>query len=158
MTLTSVLSAGVGIHFWTYSLPEKRIHHPGIGLALGLQARMNDQWILGVHVLHPRAWNDTSNGLPSLAMILSVGCSYSFFRTATMYSDLHMEPGKRIQWGSGIEWTLRNAIGLMLGIHNYPLTWSAGLTLLHQRCELQIAFQYVTDAGIIPSTSIYYAW
>jgi hypothetical protein len=158
MTLTSVLSVGLGMHFWTYSLPEKMIHHPGISLALGLQARINDQWILGVHVLHPRVWENTVNDLSSLAMTISVGCSYSFFKTATVYSELHMAPGKRIQWASGIQWTIRRAIGFMLGIHNQPFTWSAGLTLVHKRCEMQIAFQYVTDTGTIPSTSIHYAW
>ncbi len=158
MTLTSVLSVGLGMHFWTYSLPEKMIHHPGISLALGLQARINDQWILGVHVLHPRVWENTVNDLSNLAMTISAGCSYSFFKTATIYAELHMAPGKRIQWASGIEWTIRRAIGFMLGIHSQPFTWSAGFTLVHKNYEMQIAFQYVTDTGTIPSTSIHYAW
>lgn len=158
MTLSSVISMGLGMHFWAYSLPEKMIHHPGISLALGLQAKINKQWILGIHILHPRVWVNPESGQSGLAMTLSAGFSYSFFKTATVHSELHISPGKRIQWASGMEWTIRRSMVFMLGIHNQPLTWSLGLIVHHKSCELQMAIQYVTDTGSIPSTSIHYAW
>ena len=158
MAITPVLSAGIGMHFWTFSLPEKKLYDPGSSLALGLQARINEQWVLGAHILHPADWNDTASDHPDFTMTISAGCSYSFFKTAIFYSELYMAPEKRIQWANGIEWNLRNSIRFMLGIHNQPFTWSAGISVIRKRYELQITFQYVTDTGTIPNTSIHYAW
>jgi hypothetical protein len=158
MSISKVLSVGLGMHVWTSSIPEKRVYHPGISLSLGLQARINKQWMVGAHVKYPAGWDDGAIGLPNHAMTISLGCSFSFFETATAYADLHMAPGTRIQWANGIEWTLRKTMRLMCGIHNQPFTWSAGISVVHKRCELQVAFQYVNYTGTIPSTSLHYAW
>lgn len=158
MNLSPVLSAGLGMHCWSSSLPEKRIYHPGLSMALGLQARLNEHWVIGAHVLHPAVWKLAPEDLANHPMIISAGCSFSFFETATLYSELRLAPERRIQWANGIEWNLSKPIGLMLGIHNLPLTWSAGIRALRKRMEVQIAFQYINDTGSIPHTSLHYAW
>ena len=158
MAISSRLSAGLGMHFWTFSTPEKKFFHPGISFGLGLQVKINEHWICGVHLLNPASWSDTSSDLPNRKMILSIGCSYSFFRTATIFLDLRMAPENRIQWANGIEWSLRKTICFMIGIHNQPYTWSGGFSVEYKQYEIQIALQYLTDTGTIPYASFHYGW
>jgi len=143
MKLSPDISAGLGMHFQTYSIPEKSFYHPGLGLALGIQGRINEHWVVGAHIQK---------------MIISAGCSYSFFNTATWYSELHCRPGHPIQFGNGLEWKLHKILRLMIGINNQPFTWSAGLALDHHKWRVDLAFQYVTDTGIIPYTSFHHVW
>jgi len=149
MNLSPFLSAGLGMHFQTFSIPEKSFFHPGLDLALGLQARLSEHWVLGAHV-------ETKNSRQS--MLISAGCSYSFFKTATCYSELHIYPGQGIQLASGLEWDLRKKLNMLLGFTTQPITWSAGLAILHKKLVMQLAFQYITENGSIPHTSLHYVW
>jgi len=149
MRLSPHLSAGLGMRFQTYSIPEKSFYHPGLDLALGLQTRISDQWVLGAHM----ASESSRQG-----MCLSAGFSYSFFNTATSYSEFHVRPGQRIQLSQGLEWALQNKISLMMGISNLPVTWAVGLAVLRNNWAIHLAFQYVTERGSIPHSSFHYAW
>lgn len=147
--LSPVISAGLGMHIQTFSLPEKSFYHPGLDLALGLQARFSELWILGAHV-------ETKNSRQN--MLLSAGCSYSIFGTATLYADLHLMPGRRIRLSGGLEWDLRHTFSILLGFTNQPVTWSAGLVFPHKKLVMQLAFQYVPEQGSIPHSSLHYVW
>ncbi|MEN8203632.1 MAG: hypothetical protein ABFS28_13630 [Bacteroidota bacterium] len=149
MRLSPSLSAGLGMHFHTFSIPEKSFFHSGLDLALGLQTRISEHWVLGVHMA-------TESSRQS--MCISAGCAYSFFNTATCYSELHIKPGQGIQLANGLEWSLRKQFSLMLGISNLPLTWSAGVAVLRQNWVMHLAFQYVTENGSIPHSSLHYVW
>jgi len=149
MRLSPSISAGVGMHFNTFSIPELSFYHPELDLAMGIQARINKHWVLGAHIATARSME---------SMCISAGFSYSFFETATCYSELHLRSGHRIQVANGIEWSLREKVRLMLGINNLPYTWSAGLAILRKSWVMHLAFQYISGSGTLPHTSFHYVW
>ena len=158
MKLHSGVSAGLGIHLWTWSIPEKILHQPGVSFALGIQARINKQWMIGAHVLHPASWSASNTETQKQAMLISVGISYIFFHTATCYSEIHVRSEGHIQLSNGIEWSLNKSTMLMIGMHNGPFTCTAGISVHQSRWILHLAFQCVRDTGTIPYTSLHYAW
>lgn len=147
--LNPLISVGLGMQFQTFSIPEKRIYRPDLNLAMGLQTRINKQWVLGAHV--------ATVGFMQ-RMYISFGCALSFFETATCFSELHFKAGQGIHLANGIEWIIGNKLTFMLGINTLPLTWSAGLAILRKSWIMQLAFQYVTGNGVFPYTSLHHEW
>jgi hypothetical protein len=151
------ITAGLGIHLWTWSIPEQILHHPGISFALGIQARISEHLMMGAHILHPLAWT-AAETLRQKWMTISVGLSYTFFGMATWYSEFHVLSEERVQLCNGLEWKIGDGISLFMGIHNGPFVYAAGIHVENARWSVQFAFQYVTDSGSIPQTSIHYDW
>jgi hypothetical protein len=149
MKLSPQLSAGLGMQVQSSSIPEKSFYHPGLDLALGIQIKIPDRWVLGAHV----ASESFRQG-----MCISPGCAYTFFNTATLYLEFHIRPGQRIQLSHGLEWAIGDRISLMTGISNLPATWSGGLSVQHSKWAIHLAFQYISESGSIPNSSLHYAW
>jgi hypothetical protein len=149
MKLSPQLSAGLGMQVQSFSIPGQAFYHPELDLALGIQLRISDHWGLGTHISSENSRQD---------LCISAGCAYSFFQSATLYAECHIRTGQRIQFSQGLEWAIPNRLSLMLGISNLPLTWSAGLLVLHKQWGIHLAFQYVAESGSIPYTSLHYAW
>lgn len=152
------VSAGMGIHLWNSSLAEQVLYASGISFALGIQARIHQQWMVGAHVRHPLSWSSLS--LPSSLprMTISAGFSYTFLKSATLYSEVHIEPGDRIIVVEGLEWHINKRVAMSTGFSNKPLTFCWGLSLLHSKWSIQFAFQYRTRSGTVPFTSLNHAW
>lgn len=147
--LSPLISVGLGMQFQTFSIPEKGIYQPGLNFALGLQARINKKWVLGAHVATISLKH---------SMYISLGCAFSFFETATCFSELHFKAGHGIQLANGIEWPMGSKLTFMLGINTLPFTWSTGLAILKRSWILQLSFQYVTGNGVFPYTSLHHVW
>lgn len=149
MRLSPQLSAGLGMQVQSSSIPEKSFYHPGLDLAMGIQVKISDQWVLGAHIAseHYRQ-----------VICLSTGCAFTFFNSATVYAELHLRTGRRIQLSQGLEWAIRDRISLMTGISNLPLCWSGGLALRQSKWVIHLAFQYINQSGSIPYSSFHYAW
>jgi len=158
MKLNPAISAGIGFHFWTWSIPEKRLHHPGISFALGIQTRINQRWILGAHVYHPHSWTGGNTNVTGQPMVISAGISCALFQKGLCYLEFHMKPRGRIEVSSGMEWIFNDRLGLLLGMHNGPFTLSAGVSTNQNKWILHVAFQYLTDSGTIPQASLHHAW
>ena len=158
LTLHQGITAGVGLHFWSSSIPERMFYHPGFSCALGIQARISDRFIMGCHVLHPAGWTTNVPGFQPRPMVLSAGCSYTFFQTTTYHADIHVFPEGYMQLSHGIQLVLRDRAGFMMGIHNRPFAVSGGLTLSYLHWNIHLAFEYMTDIGSTPSSSLTYAW
>jgi hypothetical protein len=149
MRLSPQLSAGLGMQVQSSSMPEQRFYHPGLDLAMGIQVKLSDQWVLGAHIAseHYRR-----------IICLSTGCAFTFFNSATAYAELHIRPGRRIQLSHGLEWGIRDGISLMMGFSNLPLCWSGGMELRQGKWVIHPAFQYISQSGSIPYSSLHYAW
>lgn len=158
LNLHPFLSAGIGLHFRNTSIREKVFFHAGVSCALGIQFKINENLMLGAHVMHPVAWPDRYPGTDNRQMMISAGVSYTFFRTATYHSDLHVWPSGYIQWSHGLEIFLKDSFRILLGIHNRPHTLSGGIQLKHQRWAVSIAVSYRFDTGTTPSSTLSYAW
>jgi len=152
------ISAGVGIHLWNSTITEQFIYAPGISFALGLQVRIHEQWKLGVRLFHPAVWSSQSDQSREQFMAIEAGFSYSFFKVAWLYSELHIKPGASIILCSGIEWVLKQQIRLRTGINSRPFTFSWGISLRFTKWVAEFSFQYRTDTGLSPLTSMTYAW
>lgn len=152
------ISAGLGIHFWNASLTERLFHAPGISFALGLQIRINEQWKLGARLIHPAKWSAQSPPPIQEFMSIETGFSYSLFRSAQLYLELHVKPGNGIIVCSGMEWILKKQIHLRTGICNRPFTYSWGISLKFTRWIAEFSFRYRTDTGLSPLTSLTHAW
>ena len=158
LKLNPDLSAGMGIHLWNSSLPEQAFYATGISFALGIRARIHKQWILGGHVLHPATWSSLS--LPSApdGMTIAAGFSYTFLKSATIYSEVHIKPGYGIILVEGLEWHLNKRVSMGVGFSDKPFTFSWGISLLQAKWSIQFAFQYRTTSGTVPFTSLSHVW
>ncbi|HER10026.1 MAG TPA: hypothetical protein ENO20_14070 [Bacteroides sp.] len=148
--------AGAGIHFHVSSVPGEWIHRWGTSCALGIQVRVNEELMLGAHVMHPAAWDSGRQGGRMKEMTIATGCSYTFFQTATLYADLHVCPGTFLQSGFGLETMIANRVRLCMGMQHAPLSVACGVEVLHRSWSVQIAGQYILDTGNIPHASLAY--
>ena len=158
LRLNPDISAGMGIHLWNSSIREQLIYAPGISFALGLQVRIQEQWILGARLFHPTAWSSQSKQSKEQHMAIEAGFSYSFFRVARLYSELHIKPGASLILCNGIEWSLNQHTHLRTGICSQPFTFSWGIALRFTKWVAEFSFQYRTDTGLSPLTSLTHAW
>ena len=158
LKLHSNISAGVGIHLWNSTISEQLIYAPGISFALGLQIRIQEQWILGARLFHPAAWRSQSDLSEEQLMRIDAGFSYSFFSVAHLYAELHIKPGAGIILSSGIEWILKQQTTLRTGICSRPFTFTWGISLKLSRWVVDFSFQYRPDTGLSPLTSLTHAW
>jgi len=158
MKLSPDISAGVGIHLWNSSLPEQLFYVSGMGLALGIQARILPHWTIGAHVLHPASWSSLTlpNALPG--MMLSAGFSYAFLESATLFSEIRAFHKLGIILVEGLEWHLNTRVSMRMGYSNKPTTFAWGISLLFRPWKIQFAFQYLSQSGMIPHTSLVHAW
>lgn len=152
------VTAGIGIHGWTSSIPERIIYHPGIACALGIQVRINKQFILGGHVQYPGGWSSDYPGMHLPRMRITAGASYTFFSAATFHTDLHILPEEHIRISHGIELALKDRFAFLLGMHNHPYSGSFGIHYSLQKWIIEIAFEYMVDTGTTPSTSLSHVW
>ena len=152
------LSAGLGLHFWNSSIREHSLYHFGASCALGIRFRINQNLFLGAHVMHPVSWPDREPDTVYRLMMISTGFSYTFFKSTTYHSDLHILPEGTLQWCHGLEHHLSESIKILLGMHNRPYSVSGGITVRHNRWSITIAFAYRIDTGTTPSSSLSYAW
>lgn len=154
----SHISTGVGIHFWNSTINEQIIYAPGISFALGLQVRIQEQWTLGARLFHPIAWSAQSDFPRDKYMSIEAGFSYSFFRLAQIYSELHIMPETYFTVCSGIEWILKQHTVLRTGVSSKPFTFTWGISLNFTKWIIEFSFQYRTDSGLSPLTSLTHAW
>ncbi len=158
LQLHSAISAGMGIHIWNTGIANQYIYAPGISFALGLQVRINEQWKIGMRLVHPVGWT----ALPALPtgqeMIIETGISCSFLKTAHIYTELHIKAESGIILCSGLEWKLNSRINLRTGFCNRPYIFSWGISLKFTRWVTEFSFQYRTDSGISPLSSLTHEW
>ncbi len=158
MKLQHGITAGLGIHLWSSTIPDKVFFHPGFSFALGIQARINDLIVIGAHVNHPVGWYSDNPGQGNDPMVISIGGSYTFFQTITYYSNLQLFSETQIQSCHGIKLKFKERVELLLGMHNRPISISGGVATIFPNWNLYIAFEYIIDSGPIPSSSFTYAW
>jgi len=158
MKLHPEIGIGVGIHLWNSSLPEQVFYAPGMGVALGFQARVHKNWMVGAHVLHPASWCPLPLQQARPGMILSSGFSYNFLEFATVYSEIRAMPGLGMILAEGLEWRLNERASMSAGFSNKPTTLAWGISLRLSTWHLQFAFQYQSHSGTTPFTSLSHDW
>ena len=158
MKLHPAVSAGLGLHFLNTGVSERVLFHAAISCALGIQVKLNEDLCLSGHVMHPVAWSDLDPGLDNRKMMIAAGISYTFFESATYYSDLHLFPQGYLQWCHGIEICAVKQLMIILGTHNRPWSVSGGITLKYHHWSVNLATEYCFDTGTTPSSAITYAW
>lgn len=158
MKLYNNITAGIGLHFWNSSIAEKMLFKPGISCAMGIQAKINDRFVIGAHLFHPVGWYSDIPELRCGQLIISSGCSYTFFKMVTYYCDLQFMSVNRIKSCHGLKLKIKERLEILLGMHNQPFSISGGISVFHKNWTLQAAFEYLTDSGVTPSSSFSYAW
>jgi hypothetical protein len=151
-------SAGVGLHFWNFSIPEHAVYAPGISFALGLQLKITEQWRWGVRIFHPVSWTWTPASSPTETVSMETGFAYAVFRVARLYSELHVKPGTPLVLCGGVEWKLDRQILMRTGIRSEPLAFSWGISLGFRSCIAEFSGMYSTKTGLSPSSTLTYAW
>jgi len=158
MSLHHGITAGIGLHFWNSSITEQMLYKPGISCAMGIQAKINDRLVIGAHLFHPVGWYTDIPEIRSGQLIISSGCSYTFFKMVTYYCDLQFMSEYRIKSCHGLKLKFKEQLEILFGMHNRPFSISGGITIFHTNWILQAAFEYMMDSGHIPSSSLSYAW
>ena len=152
------VSAGLGLHFWNTSILEQVLFAPGLSFALGLQARIREQWKLGARILHPLVWERLRDAPGDRSMRIECGFSYSFFSVASLYAELHVHPGAPLIMCGGAEWILNRQIRLRTGMRNEPLTFSWGILLAFKNCTVAFSCAYRSEMGLSPTSAFSYEW
>ncbi len=158
MKLHREVSAGAGIHCWSFSSAKEALFNPGISLALGIQAMLSNRFRIGAHVFHPVGWSTGPNSARKSQMILSTGFSWDFIQGGTYYQDLRFTSGPSLQTCHGLEITFKQRFEILFGMHNHPFSVSGGITLFLASWTLQVAFEMMTDSGGSPYSSFTYGW
>ena len=158
MRLSEGIAAGLGIHLWTSSLPGQLLFHPGASFALGVQVKMNDQVMMGAHVLHPLGWCARLPVSTQPQMVLTAGFTYQIFETIAYSSDLQVMPLNQLRTCHGIVLNAGDRIGINMGMHNQPFAISAGISSTFSCYTILVAFEYVIQFGLSPISSVSYAW
>ena len=156
-SLSPRITAGTGIHLWTSSVPGRAFYHPGFSCALGLQVRVTPQLIFGVHVLHPIHWSSQESGGIFVTQSLSSGMKYTFFNTATTYTEFQANPQRGLSIHQGLELFLPGGLKILAGFHTRPYTFSGGFSLHWKKWDIHITGRYVLSTGITPAISLTYA-
>jgi hypothetical protein len=151
-------TAGLGIHFWNSSIPEKWIHHPGFSFAAGISAKINEMVTLAAHVAHPAGWYSKGSQPGHHPMTITVGGSWTMAPETDQYLELECCSGRPVRWKTGMEWRAKRGIGLQIGIHSQPFTVSCGTSLDLRNWNIQTAFTICPDAGHTPYTALTYEW
>jgi len=152
------LYAGAGIHLRLTSVPEYHILQTDAGYVLGIQFRVSEKLILGASVRQTglRSKDRTGPGRPGLCLI--TGFSYSVVHTVLFHAEIQAEAGKAVIWRQGLSIGIPKAIELLLGIHNQPFTFSAGISLEYRDWLISLAAIYCMDRGTSPASTLSYAW
>ena len=158
MKLQHGITAGLGIHFWSSTIPNQMFFHTGFSFAIGIQAKINDQFVIGAHVNHPIGWYADIPGPENDPMVISMGGSYTFFQTITYYSNFKFHSKTQIQSCHGIKLQFKERVDLLMGMHNQPISISGGVSTIFPNWRLIIAFEYIMESGSIPSSSFTYVW
>jgi hypothetical protein len=151
-------SAGLGIHFWNSSISERWMYHPCFSFAAGIQAHISDNVILAAHVAHPAGWYSKGSQPGEHPMTISVGGSWAMAPETDSYLELEFCSGRPFRWKTGIEWRAKRGIGLQIGFHSQPFTFSCGTSLDLRKWNIQTAFTYCPDAGHTPYSALTYDW
>jgi len=158
LKLHDKISAGLGLHFWNSTITEQFIYAPGFSFALGIQIKFREHWQLGTRLFHPTAWSSQADLSQKQGMSMETGFSYSFFKVAQIYSELHIKPAAYFMLCGGIEWILKHNIIMRTGISSRPFTFSWGISLNFASWVADFSFQYRADTGLSPYTSLTHAW
>lgn len=157
LRISTEISAGAGLYFRDRIIREYG-HHPGIGCALGLQARLQKSLILGIHIRHPVAWPERGNLQSDMPLTLGAGLAYSFFQTASCYLDLRFSADQGAICAGGLEIPLTHWITLMAGFQSQVWTFAGGFLLSRSRWTLALAYSFCYENGSIPSCSLAWQW
>ncbi len=159
MKLYPALSAGIAIHGWGSGIKDQIVVRPGISFAAGAEARLNDKWTLGTHLLHPAGWSAAVPGSShSLQMIISAGFSYRFFNSAIFRSAIHIRPEGHIRITLELEWKPEEKLGVTLGTTTGPFSYRAGVTVKQKHWIIELAIHYLYGSGMTPSTTFSHVW
>jgi len=158
LKLHARLSAGLGIHFWYASVPERFFGTPGISFALGLLLQINEQWMLGARLLHPAGWHSGTELSKLSRGTIETGISYTFFGVARILAEFHYNTVNQQQLRSGMEWNLNRTVLLRIGFCDRPATFTGGVGLQFSRWIADFSFQFGTAYGLSPFTSLTHAW
>lgn len=152
------VSAGAGLNFRLTSTSERVFHRTGISCALGLQARIGENLMIGGHILHPATWTVRSAGPSTDLMMISSGVSYTFFRNHTGYFEIRLMPATGLQVCQGIRSVAGDCVGISIGFHNRPCTFSGGLDWAFENWTIQFAFEFMPDTGSTPHITLAREW
>ncbi len=158
MKLHPNVAAGMGIHLWNSSMAEHLFHASGISFAMGIRARINPQWVLGAHIKHPASWNSRAPAYTHTSMSLATGFSYTFLKSAIIYSEIHIIPPRGISLVEAIEWPLGKGFIMSAGFSSKPISLCWGISLSHSHWRLQFSFQYRSHSGTVPLSTLSHVW
>lgn len=158
MFLRPGITAGIGIHYWSHQIQEYFFYHPGISFAFGIQVKLNDRLSVGAHVFHPFGWYSNNVGRGTDQMMISAGCSYTFFHSVTYLCDLRISPELKIQTCHGMKLKFGEQLETSLGVHNQPFSLSGGIACYHEAWKLHLSFEFIINTGISPASSITHEW
>lgn len=140
------LYAGVGIQLKATGTEGEVFYQTGAGFALGIQFLFRDELIISFHLSSREV------------LTLNTGFSYYFYETARFHTEIRVRNGRAVQWCNGMEIEISENLSFLMGLHNQPWSFSAGISLDHKRWLISLAGTYCMDAGSTPHSTLGHVW
>ena len=152
----SNFSAGIQLDYLNTHLSENYGNHAAFTFEAGIQARMNQNLIIGVHVFNPlnvKLSNETDERIPA---IIRLGAGYNFSEALLLTGEIEKNIDLKTSIKSGIEYKVVKQAFVRAGITTNPTTYTFGFGLDLKKLKVDFASTVHQVLGYSPQVSICY--
>lgn len=148
---------GLGLHAWTWSIPGTYLHTPGLSFALGALYQASGELVLGLHLLHPLAWQGGSGEKEHPCSGLAAGLRWECFPGLFLGTELRSSSG-RLAASAAAKWSLSEQLGFSLSCSTLPLVLHSGLRLAAGPFLMDLHLAFNLTSGTLPELQLHYEW
>lgn len=155
MKLGENLSAGVSFLFNNTASNGDWNYLWTLGIAGGIQYKLWENSILGLHILNPFSIGNYSSYGPLLPACISLGLSHIIYEDTRILTELSQST-TGFQSKFGLEYLINPELILRVGYHNFPHTISFGSGYRYEKFSIDMAFSWSITPGFSPAIQIQY--
>jgi hypothetical protein len=156
MKFSEFISGGVAINYHNTRIAYEYGNHSGVTAELGLQAYLNDDFMLAAHLFNPTRSKLNDYNDERIPTIIRLGLSYSFSDKVLTVLEAQKDLLHSPTFKAGIEYNPNDMLFLRAGIGTTPSLASFGVGLKLDQMKLDIAASYHTTLGFWPELSFQY--
>lgn len=153
-----VLSIGTKINYANVNI----LDHGSTGtffLDIGLNTAITDQISLGFSAYNiSRSRILTQASEEAIPTVFTVGIAYNPSNKVLIVADIQKDIDHPVSFRGGIEYEIIPILKARMGVSTEPLTWNAGIGVVVQSLNVDLAFGYHERLGYTPHISLSYGF
>lgn len=154
LLLTSHLTGGIQIRYFSSRHREIYTASRKLGFALGLKYAFSESFHLGMLLENPLAGQETSQA--SLPRKAALGASLELAANGRIFLEAEQEAGERMRIKSGMEYRIIPGLRASVGMGSRPACWSFGTAYQYGKTSLHMSFVYHQILGWSPSIALHF--